>query len=52
MAALSVGLLAGANGAVLRLALKRYFATVALCSSWLRRHQTKMPRSTGKIGEK
>jgi len=27
MAALSAGLLAGANGAGLRLALKRYFAT-------------------------
>jgi hypothetical protein len=30
MAALSAGLLAGANGAALRLALKRYFATVGL----------------------
>ena len=31
MAALSAGLLAGANGAGLRLALKRYFATLGLC---------------------
>jgi len=31
MAALSAGLLAGANGAGLRLALRGYFATLGLC---------------------
>jgi hypothetical protein len=44
MAALSVGLLAGANGAGLRLALRAYFATLGL--------KNPMPRSTVKNGEK
>jgi len=48
MAALAAGLLAGANGAGLRLALKRYFATVGLSGVLLKGG---LPRSTGKNGE-